>query len=280
MLAYTTLLSILTFVQRKEDPTIWHCCVREIHWQKFMQTVKSTPNTPTLPAFRSKTPVIYAPKPKRLIPPLLSSCSARNSAAFDIEPTQIEDPVVVQWPLAPARAMTQKSPIGDPFFPTPPSQPSAMSFYNSSVQKELRTESGPRRPAPPPPLDLSLPSRTTASPPLLGDWPRLDATTRPRIKRYPRYVPPAPDMPEPLFSNPTRPRIQPSPHTSRPHTTPVPVDVLITTRPLQILPRQGRSPGRDHSASPLASVPRNPPVDRRPPPLDLSNITVHRARQS
>ena len=283
VLSYTTLLSFLTFVRRKEDPTIWHCHVRDTQWQKVMQSLKSAPSTPTLPAFRSKTPVIHAPKPKRLIPPLLTSCSARNSA-FDIEPSQMEDPVAMQWPLAPARAITQDSATKDPFYqPSSSSQPAAsMSFYHSSVAKVLRTENGPRRPPPPPPAHMSLPTRETqtTSPPPLGDWPRLDATTRPRKKRYPRSVPPAPHMPEPLFAipHPPRSRFQSAPHTARSH-TPAPVEISTPTRPLRISTKQGRSPGRDRSAG-LGSEPRNLPVDRRPPPLDLSNITVHRARRS
>ena len=220
-----------------------------------------------------------------LSPPLFTSCSARNSV-FDIEASQMEDPVPVQWPLAPARAMTQRAAIEDPFYQpsSSSSQPVAsISFYNSSVAKALGTESGPKRPPPPPPAaHMSLPTREIqTTPPPLGDWPRLDAVTRPRTKRYPRSVPPAPDMPEPMFAipHPPRSRFQSAPHTARSH-TPVPVDISTPTRPLRISStKQGRSPGRGRYAG-LAAEPRSLPVDRRPPPLDLSNISVYRSRRS
>lgn len=257
-----------------------------------MQSLKSAPSTPTLPAFRSKTPVIHAPKPKRFIPPLLTSCSSERNSAFDIEAAPMEDPVPVQWPLAPARAMTQRSAIEDPFYQpsSSSSQPvvASISFYNSSVAKALGTERGQKRlppPPPPPPAHMSLPTRETqTTPPPLGDWPRLDAITRPRTKRYPRSVPPAPGMPEPMFAipHPPRSRFPSAPHStarSSSH-TPVPIDISTPTRPLRISStKQGRSPGRGRSAG-LVAEPRSLPVDRRPPPLDLSNISVYRSRRS
>ncbi|KAF8902037.1 hypothetical protein CPB84DRAFT_1846457 [Gymnopilus junonius] len=194
LLGYLTLLSILTAVKRKEDPTIWHASVRRFPLAST-QSLKSAPTSP-LPRFRSKTPVIVAPTPRRAVAnrePILSYRSGL-SLEYEIEhyqapTTAFLPPVSQQEPSnIPNATVTTPLPI-TPLSPQAervqqPSQlPSASPLYHSAVRSAL--EDRPGQPKAPPPAHVGPIRRLPPSPPPLGDWPRLDATSRPRTKRKP-----------------------------------------------------------------------------------------------
>jgi len=245
LLTYATLLSILAFVRSKEDPAVWKCLVRDLPVDKILGEVKRN-SVLLLPQIR-KSPVIYAPRPRYIIPPLLDCRSARNSAYDDQHPT-------VPPKSAPVRQTKTNS-----YLPSVAQGPYT-SFYNASVQKAIGN--GSRAPPPPPPVQLSK----GRSPPPLGDWPRLDATSRPRKKRYSHAVPQArgPPAREPS----TAPR--PSSRRAGPSSAP---PSAVTTR---TSPTRTRAPGSGR-LGPMDSG-SGSSSQHRPPPLDLSKISSHRSR--
>ncbi|KAF8163205.1 hypothetical protein B0H34DRAFT_312788 [Crassisporium funariophilum] len=225
LLGYFVLLVVSAIIRQREDPTIWHCSVRKFPWLNGRRNLKSVPTSPSLPRFRSQTPVIAAPRPRRLAIMREAILSYRSglSSEYEVEhyqpqPHAAPEPVpannrpVPPIPLAMAspppliRQQTQQAQQRQgPTLSTP--------FYPSYV----RTAIDPT-PQAPPPAQLGQIRRLPPSPPPLGDWPRLDATSRPpRIKRkpLPPVVPPAsysfnaPALSaalQPLASSPTRSR--------------------------------------------------------------------------
>jgi len=244
MLAYMTLLAILALIRSKEDPTIWKSLVRDLPVDKILGEVKRNSIILTLPQIR-KSPVIHAPRPRYIIPPLLDCRSTRNSAYDSESPA-------MPAKSAPVREMKMSS------WYQPSVAKGATAFYNTSVQKAMAGGDASRAPPPPPPVQLSK-GRQQTSPPPLGDWPRLDATSRPRTKRY-RAVSQAQGPPAREPSTRRAPSSAPA----------VPPRTLATpTRP----PGSGRldSAGSMDSGS-------GSPSNHRPPPLDLSKISAHRTR--
>src|SRR5258707_5399906 len=163
-----TLLLILVFVQSKDDPKIWKSSVRDLPVDKILGGVRrnsiNVRNSimASLPHIRN-SPVIYAPRPRHVIPPLFDCRSSRNSA-YDFQP-----------PLLP-----KSVPVRENSRYQPSIRPTAL--YNSSVQRVIESKDGSRMPSLPRPVQSGQGRQT--SPPPLGDWPRLDATSRPRTKRY------------------------------------------------------------------------------------------------
>jgi len=251
LLSYFTLLFLLTLVKAREDGTVWQSDVLDISWQKTFGVIKRASMVPTLPEFRCKGPVIYAPKPRYIIPPLLDCRSARNSA-YDSLP-----------PVLPSKYEVMERPAPVSYGPSVVYQPQQQySFYNPSVQKEM----GPSRP---PPAQMGQSRRQHSSPPPLGDWPRLDATSRPRSKRHNR---PAPlDIPSVASPPPPRPPPRPLASASTRRTV---VERSQTSIPHRTSPSRTRPPGSGHSRSTEAGSSGS----HRPPPLDLSTISSHRSR--
>lgn len=252
LLAYGTLLSILALVRSTEDPTIWKCLVRDMPVEKILKGVGRNSIAVALPQIR-KSPVIHAPKPRYIIPPLLGCRSARNSA-YDFQPP------AMPAKSAPLREMRMSSSL----LPSVTQGPyTSTSFYNPSVQKALTSADRSRAPPPPPPVQLRKGREGQTSPPPLGDWPRLDATSRPRTKRNHRAALQALGSPvrEPSTSRQQRSALVEGPVS--PRTSPT------RTRP----PGSGRlgSAGSMESGS-------GSPGQHRPPPLDLSKISAHRTR--
>jgi len=262
LLAYMTLLSILSFIQSKEDPSTWRTPVWDLPVERILGEVRRNSIALTLPQIRKSPPVIHAPKPRYIIPPLLDCRSTRNSA-YEFQP-----------PALPAKS----APVQQSSWYQPPAaqQPyTSTSFYNVSVQKAIAVGSG----VPPPlPVQSVKGRRVQTSPPPLGDWPRLDATSRPRTKRYPRAVP------EPQGPLPLEPSIVPRSRSSRrlpsapSSATPLPI-VERSTVPHRTSRTRTRPPSSGHLRS-TGSIDSGSgsPSQHRPPPLDLSNISSHRTR--
>ncbi|CAA7271797.1 unnamed protein product [Cyclocybe aegerita] len=219
LLGYFTLLSILSFVKSKEDPTIWHCSVHRFPWMNGLRSLKSvptSPTSPTLPRFRSKTPVIAAPRPQRVNNLANAFLAYRSglSSEYEIEYFQPDaQPVSGQvserpMPPVPAELVSRSSQIRHTTEQAQETQQPIIStpFYHSVVQtaidKNQPTSSSVV--APPQPAQLGQIRRLPASPPPLGNWPRLDATQRPYTKRKPLPLPQPPQpqpRPEPKLRN-------------------------------------------------------------------------------
>lgn len=253
LLTYATLLSILAFVRSAEDPAVWKCLVRDLPMDKILGEVKRN-SILLMPQIR-KTPVIYAPRPRYIIPPLLDCRSARNSA-YDY-----------QHPTVPPKSAPVRQTKTDSYLPSVDQGPYT-SFYNAAVQKAIKSGDGSRAPPPPPPVQLSK----GRSPPPLGDWPRLDATSRPRKKRYTHVVVPQAQVP-PARQPSTAPR--PSSRRAGPSSAPPPVErPAVTTRTSSTRTRAPGGSGRLGSTDSGSGS----SGQHRPPPLDLSKISTHRSR--
>jgi len=249
LLAYTTLLTILAFVHSNEDQAIYKSPVRDLPLDKILGEVRRNSIVASLQI--RKTPVIHAPKPRHIIPPLLDCRSSRNSA-YDFQQYEFRYPALPQ-----KSAAVQES----SWYQTRGTYTST-AFYNPTVQKAMGD--GSRMPTLPPPVQTGGTRREQKSPPPLGDWPRLDATSRPRTKRHPRSVPQAQD-------SSTAPRHS-SLRTAPSSTTPVPFVVRPTDPPSS----RTRPPGSGPSGSMDSG--HGSASHHRPPPLDLSRISAHRTR--
>jgi len=229
---------------------------------KILGEVKRHSIALTLPQIR-KSPVIHAPRPRYIIPPLLDCRSARNSAY---------DPQLLDLPAKSAPVSDVK---GSWYRPSnAQGQYTSTSFYNTSVQKAIAGGGGSRAPSLPAPVQMAKGRPDQTSPPPLGDWPRLDATSRPRTKRY-RAVPQAQGPPAREPST--------APHNSSRLATPASAPpVTFVGRPV-VPPRTSstrtRPPGSGHLGSAGSMDSKSGLLSsHRPPPLDLSKISTHRTR--
>lgn len=312
VLGYLTLLFVLTIVKRREDSSIWHYDVRKFPLEKG-QALKSAPPSPSLPRFRAQSPVIAAPRPRRIaaIREAILSYRSGLSLEYDIEHYQTPD-------LAPAAAPAQRTQEWTAL-PEPPSPPAPIHapvhqqpifstpFYHTSVQLAIEDQ----QPQPPPPALQSQIRRLPPSPPPLGDWPRLDAASRPRTEKrkpLPQPLPSSQVEPEPPIQSRSRavPRLQPQlqPHHSPPprrqsrsrpqpssQSRQQPVPPLSASIPTSAS-YTFDAPALSAALQPLASQPTSwksnsrpsgprRPSDSinggRPPPLDLSNISSFRS---
>ncbi|KAF8969977.1 hypothetical protein BDZ97DRAFT_176945 [Flammula alnicola] len=269
--------------------------------------LKSTPASPSIPRFRPQsTPIIAAPRPRRIsaIRNAILSYRSGLSLEYEIEHYQAPEPVAEldtsndrpvppvpaaapsPPPLQPVRQSTQQQ---QPVFSTP--------FYHSAVQTAIEDQPQ-HRPQPPPPAQLGQIRRLPPSPPPLGDWPRLDATSRPRTKRKPLPHPlpepePEPQPQIPLRSQPLpQPRRQswqlPPPSQPQPQPQPRPQPHPVSQSSLHAL--DAHAAALTAALQPLASQStswRSKPSgprrrsssidDNRPPHLDLSNISSFRS---
>jgi len=272
VLGYFTLLSVLTFKMHKEDPTIWHCRTRRFPWKKGASTLGSNPPSPTEAGFRNKTPVIAAPKPQRAGPIL--SWRSGVTPNFDVEQFQAPLPGTLApmiigkpFPPIPAETISQPPQLRQITEQAQQTQPPvfASPFYHSSVQTAIEKAYGTQpQPQAPPAAQLSQVRRLAASPPPLGDWPRLDATSRPRDKRK------LPPLQTPNYSNPQT------------HLRSAPVGSQL--QPSSISPSSAYALDGPASASSTRSRQSRPSgprrkssEDNRPPPLDLSRISAYRS---
>jgi len=279
-----TLLLILVFVQSKDDPRIWKSSVRDLPVDKILGGVRrnsiNVRNSimASLPYIR-KSPVIYAPRPRHIIPPLLDCRSSRNSA-YEFQPPLLPKSVPVR----------ENSRYQASIRPT--------AFYNSSVQRVIESKDGSRMPSLPRPVQSGQGRREQTSPPPLGDWPRLDATSRPRTKRYRSN----PQAQGPLTQESSTGRGESSRRTP-PSTTPVPfvdrhwthesstvqqdssrrIATSLTTpvpfveRP-SVPPRPSRPRTKPPGSGQSGSMHSRSSSQHRPPPLDLSRISTHLTR--
>lgn len=303
LLGYLTLLFILTMVIQREDSSIWHHSVRKFPLMKG-QALKSVPASPSLPTFHRQS--IAAPRPRRIAAIRQAILSYRSglSLEYEVEPYRTPDlaPTGVAqmsqaWPILPS-AYVPPLPV---HVQAQQQSSFASPFYHTSVQTAIEPQ-----PQFPPPVQTSQPRRLPPSPPPLGDWPRLDATSRPRnVKRktltepLPRAeVEPAPrpqsrsgavPRPQPRlpvhYPQPPRSqalsqsRRQPLPPitTSNPTTVPYTLDAEALSAALTPLASSQPIPRRSSSRP---SGPRKPSYssnDGRPAPLDLSSISTYRS---
>jgi hypothetical protein len=163
-------------------------------------------------------------------------------------------------------------------------------FYHSAVKTAIN-KAGPQIP---PPVQVNQPRQLPPSPPPLGDWPRLDATSRPRTKRkpLPRPLPGSEAQAEPpsetrITSQPQGPS-RPNPARGQPHSRALPaqppgpaqpeqyaLDATALTAALQPLAAQPSS-WRSKPSGPRRSRQSDSIDDGRPAALDLSNISSFR----
>jgi len=302
LLGYLTLLFILTMVMRRENPSIWHHSVRKFPLMKG-QALKSVPASPSLPTFRRQS--IVAPRPRRIAALREAILSYRSglSLEYEVEPYRTPDLA----PVAPAQMSRMWSTLPSSSLPIPtPSQQQpvfATPFYHTSVQTAIE-----HQPQLPLHAQQSQPRQLPPSPPPLGDWPRLDATSRPRnVKRktltesLPRAeVEPAPQpqnqsrpgavprlqpplqvhYPNPPRSHPpSQSRRQPLPQTTASNSTAVPYAFDAEALSAALTPLASSQP-TPRQSSWRPSGPRRPSYplnDGRPVPLDLSNISSFRS---
>ncbi|KAF8201662.1 hypothetical protein BJ912DRAFT_946079 [Pholiota molesta] len=147
------------------------------------------PTTPSMPRFRAQSPpvIIAAPMPRRTIQLRDDILNHRSglSLEYEIEPYQPPEPLTRGGPtLDGHRSPSTDSPSPPPLQPFrfgSQQQPAATvydtPFYNSAVR--TFTDKDASHPQPPPAVRLASIRRLPPSPPPLGDWPRLDATSRP-----------------------------------------------------------------------------------------------------
>jgi hypothetical protein len=308
VLGYFTLLFVLTMVKRREDSSIWHYNVRKFPLVNC-QALKSAPASPSLPRFHGEPPVIAAPRPRRIAAIRQAILSYRSglSLEYDIEHYQTPD-------LPPAAARTQKTqklsalPSPPPPVHAPVHQQPVFStpFYHTAVQVAIEDQ----QLQPLPPVQQSQIRRLPPSPPPLGDWPRLDAASRPRTakrKPLPQPLPPAQVEPEPPIQSrsgavprlqprlqlhhsppqpqprsrpqpPTQSRHQPVPQLTAPNPTSASYvfDAPALSAALQPLASQP-TPWRANSRPSGPRRPSDSINDGRPPPLDLSSISSFRS---
>lgn len=293
LLGYFTLLFVLTMVKRRDDASIWHCNVRKFPLTKG-QALKSAPTSPSLPRFHGQPPIIAAPRPRRIaaIREAILSYRSGLSSEYEIEHYQTPNLPPV---AAPAARSTQKWPAPPPPVHAPVHQQpvSATPFYHTSVQLAIEDQ----QPQPPAPVQQVQVRRLPPSPPPLGDWPRLDAASRPRnTKRKPlppvqvEQAPPTQPRSAAAVSRP-QPRLElhrPQPPHLQSQPQPPPSQ---SRRPTASNPNSASytfdAPALSAALQPLASQPtrsnfrpsgpRKLSDDRRPAPLDLSSISSHRA---
>ncbi|KIM49226.1 hypothetical protein M413DRAFT_21488 [Hebeloma cylindrosporum] len=302
LLGYFTLLFALTIIKRREDSSIWSYNVRKFPLMKG-QALKSAPASPSLPRFRGQPPVIAAPRPRRIAAIRQAILSYRSGLSLDyeIEHYQTPDLAPVAAPARRTQKWTAPSPSPPPPVHAPVHQQPVFSspFYHTSVQVAIEDQ----QPQPPPPVQQSQIRRLPPSPPPLGDWPRLDAASRPRTtkrKPLPQPLPPAQVEPIPPIQSRSgavarlqpqphpQPRARPPPpsqsrHPLPPHTASIPTstsyifDAPALSAALQPLASQ---PATARKSKSRPSGPRRPSDsmnDGRPPPLDLSSISSFRS---
>lgn len=198
---YFILLFVLSVLKYKDDTTIWSWSVRKLIWQHTHKAI--VPPLPPLPMFRTdrtQTPVIAAPRPRRIITMPEAGLSHRSGLGLDYQIEHYQPPAPVATNLASSTDRPLSPlPLSLPTSPTPvlstrnvPQKPLPAAFapfYPSYVQAAIspsisRTSTAHSSQVP----NLSHASH---SPPPLGDWPRRDATSLPaRGKR--KQNPPAP----------------------------------------------------------------------------------------
>ncbi|PPQ64108.1 hypothetical protein CVT24_008925 [Panaeolus cyanescens] len=197
VIVYFAILFVLAAVKHQEDKTIWKCSVRQFEWLHGRRTLKSNPASPSLlalPKFNAETPgpavlsppqmaeaqppVILAPRPRPLAALRNAILSYRSGLSSDYE---VEHDTV-QQAIEPGKRQE--------------TAPATYPLPRPQLTVQTQTEAG----KPTLPNVRPLP----ASPPPLGVWPRLDATTQPRIKRK---------LPQPIIAASPEPVAQPAPMT-------------------------------------------------------------------
>ena len=269
VLCYFALLFGAAMMKFKQDPTIWHCSARKFQWLYGRRALSSAPASPSLPRFQRTAPVIVAPKPRRPPtggePPAVFSYRSGLGLEYEIE----------HYKPPPSTSARDKPmpPIPSAVVPgrTSPQDMLSNLFYPDYMQSALQ----PQPPQHAQPFGTSGIRPLPASPPPLGDWPRLDATSRPpKCKQRPPRAekPPSQHRPteqeQPQQHSP--PRAERPPHQQRhthrerpPHHNSPPRQVPTSNS----LPRTRPTGPRRRTNSP-----------DRPPPLDLSNISAYHTR--
>jgi len=270
----------------KQDPTIWHCSARKFQWLHGRRALSSAPASPTLPKFRHTAPVIIAPKPRRPPaggePPAVFSYRSGLGLDYEIEHYKPPPPTSarVDKPIPPIPSAVVRGRTAE----ATPQDMIASLFYPDYMQSALQ-------PQPPQRTQPFGASGIPASPPPLGDWPRLDATSRPpKSKQRPHRAERPPQQHRPTeYQQQNSHRAERPPQQHRPTEHQQQSSHRAERPPQQQRPPQQerhpqQSPPRQVSAS--NSLPRTRPTGPRrranstdrPPPLDLSNISAYHRR--
>jgi len=245
LLSYAILLVYSALMHRKKDHTIWCCSTRKFPWLGIRHhNLPSAPTSPSLPRFiqRQSTPPVVAPKPRRAAPihDVIYAYRSGLSLEYEIEhfqpPTSMPTPDPQNFSPAPAAAgrpmllplQTTDLSSGDNAF--------LAALYPQHVQSVLSGTQPPQ-----PTQSHLIPHRRqqpVAQPSPLGDWPRMDATSRPSDRskaKVKRKRPPSMELTQEVVEaasgdrNPTEPLI------AGPST--------VADQPVETLPRRPRPSG-------------------------------------
>lgn len=268
LLCYFALLFSAAMMKFKQDPTIWHCSARKFQWLHGRRALSSAPASPTLPKFRRTAPVIIAPKPRRPPaggePPAVFSYRSGLGLEYEIEHYKPPPSARIDKPMPPIPSAVVRGRTAE----ATPQDMIANLFYPDYMQSALQPQP-PRRAQP---FDAPSIRPLPASPPPLGDWPRVDATSRPPKSKQ---RPPRAEKPPQQHRPTEQPQQQSPPRAERP-----PQQQRPTQRerhPQQNPPRQVPASNSLPHTRPTGPRRRANSTDR-PPPLDLSNISAYHAR--
>ncbi|KAH9484240.1 Serine/threonine-protein phosphatase 4 regulatory subunit 1 [Psilocybe cubensis] len=180
-------------------------------------------------------------------------------APVAVRDTRVIEPEIQRNPPPISQQTQQKPPPPQHLLPQHLHLSSSSPFYHSSVQSAIKTTE-PQAPAPAR-VEQQI-RRLPPSPPPLGDWPRLDATSRPRAKRKPLPQPDStehhdnvtssvqqPPPQQPLIEHHIQPgtRHQPLPHPPQPHPQPQPQPLPQVPTHSRPLPRAKRTPSTTYT---------------------------------
>jgi hypothetical protein len=236
LLAYFQLLFISALVYARTDPRIWNRAVRHF---VLSDVPDSAAPLASEPYKRRSFMSIVAPRPRRPAPSALYAFSGgfgnddeHNAEPSDMRRHSSHRSILPPLPAAPApQHMVQRA--------REATVAQVSSFYPQHVQVAIAVS----------PTNMQPIKRLEASPPPLGDWPRIDALSQP-VRGQPRKTPRSSRTGQNSRSSPSK--------------------YAVTTVPL-VPPAALTIPARSRPSGPRA---REASRDwNRPPPLDLSNIS-------
>lgn len=282
LICYFLLLFITSLFKSKDDPTIWHCTLRKFPWMSaHFKLGGSAPSSPSgigrkisVPRLRTKAPTIAAPRPRKpvdhdAIRQAVLSYRSGLSLEYEIEHFRVKSPDLER----PEERPVPPVPVGPaPEHLNRTTREATAATFSHSLYPQHVQQVMPIKPQTQLPRNVRL---LPPSPPPQGNWPQLDAPLRrPGDKR--KAVPEmSQKSPEKLASASIR-RL-PYPATS-PSSIPNPISLVRAPPPAAIGgPITPPSAFISHRSRP--SGPRRPSLDeKRPSPLDLSQISSHRPK--
>jgi len=278
VLGYWLVLFAFSWVRSSKDPAIWFCVARHFPWYGGRHPLDSQPESPVdelKPVKQRRS--LFAPRPQRVVP-FAEAFVSRPQWDVEHHPSAI---AVVSRPVPPVPAA--RGP------PRPMEQTSssqairATPLYPLHVQTTIEKTAAAGGKSLSDPAAYQFPKPSSSDPPPLGDWPRLDALSRPS-KVKPKPLP----VPAPVIVAPA-PVAAPSSYNLDASALTVALETLNTRWEVDPLPRTQVQPPQHSQQS---SIDRTRPIGprrkqgsgdyrrNRPPQLDLSAISSHRVRGS